>query len=80
MPGVTVMALDCFPRQRGMASAAQGFLQMVTMAAISGAVVPLVIDEVPHFAHGQAALFCLAAALWAAVRLLWHLGRRDCGE
>jgi DHA1 family bicyclomycin/chloramphenicol resistance-like MFS transporter len=80
MPGVTLMALDCFPRQRGMASAAQGFMQMVTMAAISGAVVPLVIGQVSYFAFGQAALFALALAFWGGVRLLHHRGRRDCGE
>jgi DHA1 family bicyclomycin/chloramphenicol resistance-like MFS transporter len=74
------MALDCFPRQRGMASAAQGFMQMVTMAAISGAVVPLVIAQVSYFAYGQAALFTLALAFWGGVRLLHHRGRRDCGE
>lgn len=80
MPGVTLMALDCFPRQRGMASAAQGFMQMVTMAAISGAVVPLVTARVANFAHGQAALFALALAFWGGVRFLHHLGRRDCGQ
>lgn len=80
MPGVTLMALDCFPRQRGMASAAQGFLQMVTMAAISGALVPVVTGHVAYFAYGQAAMFGLALAFWGGVRLLHRLGRRDCGE
>ena len=80
MPGITVMALDCFPRQRGMASAAQGFMQMVTMAVVSGALVPLVVGRIGYFALGQAALFALALALWGGVRLLHHRGRRDCGE
>lgn len=80
MPGVTVMGLDCFPRQRGMASAAQGFVQMVTMAAISAVLVPLVVGRVADFALGQAALFTLALALWGAVRWLHHRGRRDCGQ
>lgn len=80
MPGVTLMALDCFPRQRGMASAAQGFLQMVTMAAISGALVPLVTERVAHFAYGQAAMFALALACWGGVRFLHRQGRRDCGQ
>jgi fucose permease len=55
-------------------------MQMVTMAAISGAVVPLVIGQVSYFAYGQAALFTLALAFWGGVRLLHHRGRRDCGE
>jgi DHA1 family bicyclomycin/chloramphenicol resistance-like MFS transporter len=80
MPGVTLMALDCFPRQRGMASAAQGFVQMVTMAAVSGALVPVVTGRVAHFAYGQAGLFALALSLWAGVRWLARRGREDCGE
>lgn len=80
MPGVTLMALDCFPRQRGLASAAQGFVQMVTMAAVSGALVPVVTDRVAHFAYGQAGLFALALTLWAGVRYLARRGREDCGE
>lgn len=80
MPGVTVMALDCFPRQRGMASAAQGFIQMATMAVISGTLVPLVIGRVEYFAYGQAALFALSLLLWAGVRWLARRGREDCGE
>lgn len=80
MPGVTVMALDCFPRQRGMASAAQGFIQIVTMSGISAALVPLVSGNIVHFALGQAALFCLALAFWSGVRWLARGGREDCGE
>ena len=80
MPGVTVMVLDCFPRQRGMASAAQGFIQMVTMAAISAILVPLVVGRIADFALGQAALFGLALALWGAVRWLHRRGRTDCGQ
>ena len=80
MPGVTVMALDCFPRQRGMASAMQGFVQMVTMAVVSGAIVPLVVGSIPDFAHGQLALFCLALLLWGGVRFLARAGREGCTE
>jgi DHA1 family bicyclomycin/chloramphenicol resistance-like MFS transporter len=80
MPGVTLMALDCFPHHRGMASAAQGFVHMVTMAAISAALVPLVVGRVAHLALGQAALFAAALAFWGGVRFLYHRGRRDCGE
>lgn len=80
MPGMTVMALDCFPRQRGMASAAQGFIQMMTMAAVSAALVPLAVGRIADLALGQAGLFALALAFWGGVRWLHHRGRTDCGQ
>ena len=79
MPGVTLMALDCFPRQRGLASAAQGFVHTVTMGVISGTLVPLVTDRVADFAYGQAGMFVLAVTCWGGVRLLYRTGRHDCG-
>ncbi|HEY9148229.1 MAG TPA: multidrug effflux MFS transporter [Gammaproteobacteria bacterium] len=42
MPNLNLMALDCFPNNRGMASAVQSFVQMSFTALIVGAVVPLV--------------------------------------
>ena len=63
-----------------MASAAQGFIQMVTMAAISAILVPLVVGRIADFALGQAALFGLALAFWGAVRWLHRRGRTDCGQ
>jgi DHA1 family bicyclomycin/chloramphenicol resistance-like MFS transporter len=50
MPNVTVMALDCFPRNRGMASAVQAFVQMSNNALVAGIVVPLVATALSRFA------------------------------
>ncbi len=80
MPGVTVMALDCFPSRRGMASAMQGFVQMVVMAIVSGVLMPLVITSIPHLALGQLVLFAIALLFWATVRVLHCLGRTGCME
>lgn len=64
MPNITVMALDCFPRNRGMASAVQGFVQMAANAFVAGAAVPLFSRSVMGFAVGQAALVGMALLLW----------------
>jgi len=80
MPGVTVMALDCFPSRRGMASAMQGFVQMVVMAIVSGLLMPLVVASIWRLALGQLALFAVALLFWATVRVLHRLGRTGCVE
>lgn len=80
MPGVTVMALDCFPSRRGMASAMQGFVQVVTMAVVSGLVMPLVVASIADFALGQVVLFAVALLFWTGVRVLHRLGRTGCVE
>jgi len=80
MPGVTVMALDCFPSRRGMASAMQGFVQMVVMAIVSGVLMPLAVVSIPRLVLGQLALFAVALLFWATVRVLHRLGRTGCVE
>jgi DHA1 family bicyclomycin/chloramphenicol resistance-like MFS transporter len=64
MPNVTVMALDCFPRNRGMASAVQAFVQMSNNALVAGIVVPLVATALSRFALAQGGFLVLAAVLW----------------
>ena len=64
LPGITVMSLDCFPQQRGVASGMQGFVQMVVMAAVGGALMPLVHERIAWFAIGQFALLCVALLCW----------------
>jgi DHA1 family bicyclomycin/chloramphenicol resistance-like MFS transporter len=70
MPGITVMSLDCFPQQRGVASGMQGFVQMVVMAAVGGALMPLVHQRIAWFALGQFALLCLALICWTVAARL----------
>jgi DHA1 family bicyclomycin/chloramphenicol resistance-like MFS transporter len=70
MPGITIMSLDCFPQQRGVASGMQGFVQMVVMAVVGGALMPLVHAHILYFALGQFALLCLALLSWTVAARL----------
>jgi len=68
MPGITVMAMDCFPQNRGAATAVQSFVQMMTTSLVVSELLPSLHATVRHFAIGQAALFGIAAILWFGVR------------
>lgn len=67
MPGITVMAMDCFPQNRGAATAVQSFVQMLTTSLVVSKLLPALHATVTHFALGQAALFGAAAILWIGV-------------
>lgn len=67
MPAMTVLSLDCFPNNRGTASALQGFVQMMVNAFISSIAVPLLIHEPIYLALGQLLILFCALLLW------WHL-------
>ena len=64
MPALTVMALDCFPNNRGTASALQGFMQMMGNALIASLAVPLLSFQPSYLALGQLALLVCALLLW----------------
>ena len=64
MPVMTVLSLDCFPNNRGSASAMQGFVQMLGNALIASLLVPLLSHQPSHLALGQAALVAIALLLW----------------
>ncbi|MDH3335285.1 MAG: multidrug effflux MFS transporter [Rhodospirillaceae bacterium] len=64
MPAISVMALDCFPHNRGSAAAVQGFLQTLSIAAVSSLAVPLLSEKLIFFAGGQGMLLALSIALW----------------
>ena len=64
MPALTVMSLDCFPNNRGTASALQGFVQMMGNALIASLAVPLLSFQPSHLALGQLALLACALLLW----------------
>jgi len=68
MPGITVMAMDCFPQNRGAATAVQSFVQMMTTSLVVSELLPALHATVMHFAIGQAALFGAAALLWFGAR------------
>lgn len=67
MPAMTVLSLDCFPDNRGIASAMQGFIQMLGNAFISSIAVPFLSVQPGWLALGQTLLILIAWTLW------WHL-------
>lgn len=64
MPAITVLILDCFPHNRGTATATQGFIQMLINAGVASVAVPLLHARWLHFALGQAGFLSLAVILW----------------
>jgi len=75
MPNMSLLALDCFPDRRGMASALQSFVQMSFTALVVGALVPLLVAALPDMALAMLALFSLGAGLWIWLEMsgLQHL-------
>lgn len=70
MPSLTLMALDLFPRQRGMASSCQGFVQSGGNAIVTALVAPWLWGSVRTMALGQ--LVMLGGAL-LAYGFYWRL-------
>jgi DHA1 family bicyclomycin/chloramphenicol resistance-like MFS transporter len=68
MPNLNLMALDCFPRNRGMASAMQSFVQMSFTAVVVGVVVPLVMGSVLSLALAMLLLNLAGYSLWHWLR------------
>ncbi len=64
MPGITIAALDCFPRNRGAASAMQSFFQMIINAGVAGLLVPLLDSSLGWFVAGQLGCFLAAWIFW----------------
>lgn len=64
IPNLSLIALDCMPRQRGLASAIQSFTQMTFGGIVAGVLVPLVADHLWTFALGALTLGGLASGLW----------------
>ena len=64
MPAMTVLSLDCFPHNRGAASAVQGFMQMMGNALIASVIVPLLSHQPDWLALGQLSLVVIALLLW----------------
>ena len=75
MPNLNLMALDCFPHNRGMASAMQSFVQMTFTSLVVGALVPLVAVAVPPMALTMLGLNLAGFVLWRW--LMKHEGECD---
>lgn len=63
MPTLTLMALDRFPLQRGLAASCQAFLQSGVNTLAAAALVPLLWDSVGHLALGTLAMWGLGGLL-----------------
>jgi len=64
MPGITILALDCFPHHRGTAASMQGFSQMMVNAGVASFAVPLLHTHRQHFVMGQVVFLLAALVLW----------------
>lgn len=64
IPNLSLIALDCMPHRRGLASAIQSFTQMAFGGIVAGALVPLVSDRLWTFALGAIVLGASAFGLW----------------
>jgi DHA1 family bicyclomycin/chloramphenicol resistance-like MFS transporter len=67
-PGLSIVAMDCLPTKRGMASSLQAFMRMGTASIVTAVVVPWVQGDLKTMALAQAALFSIALLLWLSVR------------
>lgn len=64
MPAITILALDCFPENRGAAASMQGFFQMSVNAAVASIAVPLLHTQNLHFVLGQLVFMLISLGLW----------------
>lgn len=64
MPALTILALDCFPHNRGAAASMQGFFQMLVNAGVASIAVPLLHTRLEHFVLGQLVFLLISLSLW----------------
>jgi DHA1 family bicyclomycin/chloramphenicol resistance-like MFS transporter len=64
MPAFSIMALDCFPENKGSASAVQSFALMMTNALVASFVVPLVDASLMSLVLAQLAFLSTAVLFW----------------
>jgi DHA1 family bicyclomycin/chloramphenicol resistance-like MFS transporter len=62
MPSLTLMALDLFPQQRGLAASCQGFVQTTGNAVATAVVAPLVWVSTLTLAAGEAVMLAVGLA------------------
>jgi DHA1 family bicyclomycin/chloramphenicol resistance-like MFS transporter len=64
MPSITLLVLDLFPHNKGMAASLQGFLQTLLNALVAGLVSPLLSFSGMALALGMMGLLALGALSW----------------
>ncbi len=67
LPAMTILALDCFPANRGTASALQGFVQMMFTAAIASVILPLLDENMLSFVLAQLLFMLVTLFLWVYI-------------
>ena len=65
MPPMTLIALTRFPKNSGLASSLQSFIQMLVFALVSGLVAPLLFDSALKLAWGVMAGLVLSLVCWS---------------
>ena len=73
MPPMTLIALNHFPNNSGLASSMQSFIQMILFALISGVVAPLLFDSAYKLACGVMAGLLLSFAAWVVAQHGEHI-------
>jgi DHA1 family bicyclomycin/chloramphenicol resistance-like MFS transporter len=68
-PNLSLLAFEFLPRNRGLASAIQSFVQTAFAAVVAGLIVPALAGHIAWFATGMLALTGVALASW------WHCRR-----
>lgn len=64
MPGLGILALDCFPDNKGAASAVQSFTQIMMSGLVAGVLLPLIPQSLEAFANLQMILLLVSLLLW----------------
>jgi DHA1 family bicyclomycin/chloramphenicol resistance-like MFS transporter len=69
-PNISILALDCFPNNRGSAAAVQGAIQMLANALLASVIAPLIGNEAVNFVWVQAIAFFFTLLLWGYIHIL----------
>ena len=64
MPPMTLLALNHFPNNNGLASSMQSFIQMLLFALVSGLVAPLLFESAFKLACGMLGGLVISLAMW----------------
>jgi DHA1 family bicyclomycin/chloramphenicol resistance-like MFS transporter len=68
MPSATLLLLDLFPANRGLAASLQGFLQFSLSALTAGTIAPFLSHSLPTLALGMATFAAASFVLWTTYR------------
>jgi DHA1 family bicyclomycin/chloramphenicol resistance-like MFS transporter len=73
MPNLSILAMDCFPKNIGLANGMRTFLQMGVNALVAALISPIVLFSPLYFAIGLGVFFLVGAGFyWKMTRLKQH--------